>query len=324
MQRLFESCDVQEERSWLPVIVQTRTHSLRIAPVAYDCVKFILIRSGSSILISEFGQRLVRADDLIVLCATTLCGAIPAPTVSVSTAYVDPDYLLDQVLWSHADQLADRLAAESFVEEAHFYRAQVFKLPTDVARRVAHILDEIEATEQSDTDPFYRMQAHFSILLRLLGRLMPLNIKAPSKTHVFRTGQQLGSRARYSPMRKEALKLERELQANLSHRWTVLEMAETVHLSPRHLTRVFIDSLGRTPISYLRMLRAKEMSRLLRATDMTIADAGRTVGWTSRSHARESFIACIGMSPAEYRGRFGGRETDAWYRQTDEIVHQVS
>lgn len=48
-----------------------------MGPVAYDCVKVIVVRDGSAILFSEFGQKPVRPGDVILLAANTLCGSEP-------------------------------------------------------------------------------------------------------------------------------------------------------------------------------------------------------------------------------------------------------
>ncbi len=324
MERLREGLEDTDDHAWRPVEVQTRFHAAPVDPVAYDCVKFMLIRAGQVTLLSEFGKRLAVAGDFIVLCATTLCGAIPSPSVTVTTAYVDPDYLLDQVLWNNAEALGDRLAAQSLVDRTYHFRAQVFHLPSPIASQVAQILDGIESTRNEEEAAFFSVQSHFSLVLRLLLRLMPLTYHPRPGMHSFPARGDLRTQVKYAPVRREILAIEQALRADLSRRWTVQEMAKIVYLSPRHLTRVFTVALGRTPISYLRMLRAKEMSRLLRETQMSVAEAGRSVGWSSRSHAREAFIACIGMSPAEYRLRFGGLDTDAWYRRTDESSPQVS
>lgn len=78
-------------------------------------------------------------------------------------------------------------------------------------------------------------------------------------------------------------------------------LAEQVHLSPKQLSRIFVETYGKTPLAYLTMLRVEVMARLLRETDLTIAAAGRAVGWDSRSRAAEAFRQCVGVTPQRYR-----------------------
>ena len=88
---------------------------------------------------------------------------------------------------------------------------------------------------------------------------------------------------------------------NPAHAWTLRELANTVRLSPQQLVRVFADAFGKTPTAYLTMLRVQEMARLLRETDLSIAAAGKRVGWSSRSRASEAFTEHIGLNPSRYR-----------------------
>jgi hypothetical protein len=43
-----------------PVLARTQTVHRPIGPTAYDCVKIIVVREGSAVLYSEFGQKQVR------------------------------------------------------------------------------------------------------------------------------------------------------------------------------------------------------------------------------------------------------------------------
>lgn len=81
------------------------------------------------------------------------------------------------------------------------------------------------------------------------------------------------------------------------------ELAGYVHLSTSHLSKVFVDAFGKSPLAYLTMLRAEELARLLRATDMTVAAAGRMVGWRDPDYAGRQFRRCVGLTPRQYRLR---------------------
>lgn len=60
-----------------PVLARTSTVHRPVGPVAYDCVKVIVVRDGSAILFSEFGQKAVKVGDVILLGANVLCGSEP-------------------------------------------------------------------------------------------------------------------------------------------------------------------------------------------------------------------------------------------------------
>ena len=95
-----------------PLIVRTATISRARLPVAYDCVKVIVVRDGSAILFSEFGEQPVGPGDVILLGANTLCGSEPEGHITVTTIYADTDYVIDQVFWQHAGLLQDLVLAQ--------------------------------------------------------------------------------------------------------------------------------------------------------------------------------------------------------------------
>lgn len=93
--------DLGHERL-LPVLARTRSIYHPVGPVAYDCVKLIFVRHGSAILLSEFGERPVTIGDVIMLGASTLCGSEPEGSITVTTLYLDRDYVIDQVFGTAA------------------------------------------------------------------------------------------------------------------------------------------------------------------------------------------------------------------------------
>ena len=72
-------------------------------------------------------------------------------------------------------------------------------------------------------------------------------------------------------------------------------------MSVSQLVRVFTDAYGKTPVAFLTMIRAEELARLLRDTDLPIESAMRQVGWHSRGHAAQLFRQYVGITPIEYR-----------------------
>jgi AraC family transcriptional regulator len=94
-------CTSDDKGSYVPILARTRTIRAGIAPVAYDCVRLIFVRSGSAILLSEFGERPVAFGDVVALGSHTLCGSEPEESITVTTIYLGRDYLADQVFWQH-------------------------------------------------------------------------------------------------------------------------------------------------------------------------------------------------------------------------------
>ena len=110
---------------FVPIHANTRTIHRPVGPVAYDCVKLIVVRDGSAILFSEFGERPINVGDVVLLAANTLCGSEPEGHITVSTIYADADYVLDQLFWQHADLLCDRLDTQALADTIYTEPAQI-------------------------------------------------------------------------------------------------------------------------------------------------------------------------------------------------------
>lgn len=91
------------------------------------------------------------------------------------------------------------------------------------------------------------------------------------------------------------------LRSRLGEPWTLDALAAEVHLSRSQLVRSFDATVGMSPMAYLRKMRVERMARLLVSTDLSIAEAARSVGWKNQFHASQCFHAAYGVSPTEYR-----------------------
>lgn len=292
-----------ESPEFHPIIARTHTIHRPIDPVAYDCVKLIFVRHGSAILLSESGEKPVSVGDVIALGTNTLCGSEPEGSITATTLYLDRDYVIDQVFWQHAALLVDRWDARDFADELHSEPAQVLHLGKDRVGMLVPWLDELVALslDGPTAAKFYRLQALLFAVLDVVApyvRTTPTR-NSPTQRKSTRPGQP--RHRRFAPLRAEVRKAADLLRDAPAERWTLDRLAKTVHLSPAQLSRVFVDAYGKSPLAYLTMLRAEQMARLLRETDLTVEQAAREVGWSSRNHAARLFRQCVGVSPGRYR-----------------------
>lgn len=299
----MEALDTPDLDRFTPVVARTRSIHHPIAPVAYDCVKLIFVRAGSAILLSEFGERPVGAGDVVALGANTLCGSEPERSITVTTLYLDHDYVVDQVFWQYAALVADRWDAHDFAEQLYSEPAQILHLGEDRAGMLMPWLDELVALSIDGPSPerFYRLQA---LLFAVLDVVTPyVRTTATRRTVRQRKSIRPGlpRHRRFAPLRAEARAAAHLLREQPARRWTLGELADVVHLSPSQLGRVFIEAYGATPMTYLTTLRAERLARLLRDTDLPIEVAMGEVGWHSRGHAARLFRQAVGVTPARYR-----------------------
>lgn len=159
-------------RIYSPVVARSKTLYRAAAPVAYGCIQLIFIRHGSAIALSEFGERAVSFGDVIALGANTLFGGEPEGSVTVTTVYLDRDYVVDQVFWQHVTLLADRFQAQEFTDELYSEPAQILRLGEERAGMLMPWLDEVVPLSLDGPSPekFYRMQ---SLLFAVLDVIAP-------------------------------------------------------------------------------------------------------------------------------------------------------
>lgn len=280
-----------------PVIARTQALRMPQLPVAHDCMKLIFVRSGSAMLLGEFGELPVKLGDAVALGANTLCGSEPEGSITVTTLCLDRDFVIDQVFWQHSAFLADRWEAQDLADELYSEPAQILRLGEDRAKRMVPWLDELVALSLDRPSPakFYRLQA---LLFAVLDVIMPFVRTTPvrhSPTQRTVTRPGPSSPLRCAPLRTEARQAADLFHTRPEHRWTLHEIAAAVHLSPSQIGRVFVDAYGKTPMTYLATVRAEHLARLLRDTNLPIEPAMRQVGWHSRGHAARVFRQVVGV-----------------------------
>lgn len=299
----------RESVEYQVLLARTETVHRPIGPLAFDCVKVIIVRDGSAILFSEFGQKPVTVGDVVVLGPNVLCGSEPEGHVTVTTIYADTDYVIDQAFWQYARILHDKLDAPTFVRETFTEPAQIIRLGEDHVGLLMPWLDELVALSLYDVNErFHRMQALWS---SVIDRIAPhINVTE----HRVSPSQQAHTRPvhprvrQFAPVRSEAITVRETLERAIAEPWTLERLAGMVHLSTKQLSRIFTRAYGKTPRALLTMLRVEELARLLRETDLTIEQAGRQVGWHSRNRATEAFKQATGMTPSAYRRLRTARE----------------
>ncbi len=286
-----------------PITAVTGTDHRPIGPVAYDCVKVVVVRSGSAVLFSEFGQRPVNVGDVVLLGANVLCGTEPEDHVTVTTIYADTDYVVDQVFWQYVGLLQDRLDAQEFVATIYTEPAQILRLGEDRAGLLMPWLDELVALSIEDhpVENFHRMQALWFSITHVIAPHIKTSPIRTSSTQRATTWPTSPRHRRFAPLRREAHQAAELLRADPVRRWSVTDLANEVHLSKSQVGRVFVEAYGKSPIAYLTMLRTERMAGLLRATDESIAVIAREVGWADPDFAARQFRRSVGVTPSQYR-----------------------
>jgi AraC-like DNA-binding protein len=107
------------------------------------------------------------------------------------------------------------------------------------------------------------------------------------------------NRARDFP--KVFMQLEQALRQNLSHQWTVEEMAAIAGMGTTLFNEKVKGYTGFTPIIYLINIRISEAIKLLKKKDVSITDIALDTGFYSSQHFSTTFKKLTGYTPSEFR-----------------------
>jgi len=84
-------------------------------------------------------------------------------------------------------------------------------------------------------------------------------------------------------------------------------LAKLLGMSSRNFVRRFKAATGLTPVDYMQRLRLRAAKRLLEEAHASVQEISSSVGYTDVPFFRALFKRHTGMSPAEYRRRFGAK-----------------
>jgi AraC-like DNA-binding protein len=100
---------------------------------------------------------------------------------------------------------------------------------------------------------------------------------------------------------KTFMQLEQMLRQNLSHQWTVEEMAAVVGMGTTLFNEKVKSYSGFSPINYLINIRISEAIRLLKKKDISLTDIALDTGFYSSQHFSTTFKKLTGYTPSEFR-----------------------
>ena len=78
-------------------------------------------------------------------------------------------------------------------------------------------------------------------------------------------------------------------------------MSDMITVSPDYFTKMFKDSIGRTPIDYINGLRINRAMQMLATTDTSVNDISDQLGFSNSNYFHKIFKQYMDTSPAAYR-----------------------
>jgi len=94
------------------------------------------------------------------------------------------------------------------------------------------------------------------------------------------------------------------LADNLELDLSVEQLAERVHMSPRHFSRRFRRELKVSPAKYVETLRVERARSLIEEGEAKVIDIAQRCGFGDDERMRRAFLRQLKVSPAAYRERF--------------------
>ena len=200
--------------------------------------------------------------------------------------------------WAKADQLQASFpdakvdASKVLIEDGDILSAGGMMAWTDLGLRlIDRILGPtimIEAAQFFLIDPAGREQRHYSTF-------------TPRLAH--------GDEA--------ILKVQHKLQVDPARSITVPDLAREFSMEQRTFLRRFKAATDMTPTEYLQHLRIGKVREYLQFTNDPISRIAWAVGYGDAAAFRRLFVRLVGLSPSEYRRRFGIRSSGEFVRESD-------
>jgi transcriptional regulator GlxA family with amidase domain len=85
----------------------------------------------------------------------------------------------------------------------------------------------------------------------------------------------------------------------------VAAMVERSGLAERTFKRRFANATGLSPMAYVHTLRLEEAKQMLEGSDLPVEGVANEVGYEDTSFFGRLFRRKVGLTPAQYRRRFG-------------------
>ncbi len=115
----------------------------------------------------------------------------------------------------------------------------------------------------------------------------------------------------FQPDRQHTDKLIHDLQdwleKHVSQTFSMVTLAEKVHLSERQFKRRFKQATNESPLAYVQALRIEFAKQVLLLSNKPIAEVSRDSGYEDVRFFRQLFKRLTGLSPTDYRQKFALR-----------------
>lgn len=283
----------------LPLVAIEAVRARPVERVVFSHAKIVAVMQGRMMLESPAGKHELTAGDVLVLGAGVWCSAIPTPVVRTWTVYADESFLRSQASWLLPPAERVRTGMHPTVWDG---QAVVLRPGIAVLKEVDPLwrqMSLIVRTGASDLAAS-RLVGLFASATQFMIPALLHPERAVTAAEAMPIIPVLGRMT--APMTREQVRQAADLlRMQMAESWTVGRLAETVAVSPAHLSRLFTSVLGVAPMRYLTEIRLTEFARLIEETDLPLAVIARRVGWNDARVASVWFRRRYSVTPSQFR-----------------------
>lgn len=138
-----------------------------------------------------------------------------------------------------------------------------------------------------------------------LGRLFTESVSVGLVRHVMeRAGLPVGAqraKTRKKLAWRQSARLVRFVDENLATNISLHDLAQVASLPQDRLVRTFRNTFGVAPYRFVTYRRLERARRLLKSTDVSLAEVAAACGFTDQPHFTSMFGRAFGVTPGRYR-----------------------
>lgn len=131
-----------------------------------------------------------------------------------------------------------------------------------------------------------------------------LNIKLSIAKILLTIAEQIGGKKEIVDRKKQndiVYSILEYINNNLKDELRIETLAGVFSKSPRHLTRIFMETTGVSLGTYIRKQRIETAVKMLGETDFSLKEIAMQIGFSSEYNFSTAFRKCTGASPGAYR-----------------------
>lgn len=268
------------------ILVNSFDLDYEIKPHSHDFFELALIEGGNGEHLSFYGRQPLESGNLIIIRPGAWHGYVKCENLLVHNCCFDQQILQYELSWLRDDALMNFLLWVGPYMGGH--RGVL------IVSMQNYSLDECLANWHA----LGRIQ-NLSRRAETIGRLLIL------LECLARCGEGLDHlKQQTKPIHPAVIESIRLLESHIEKPWSLKNLADEIHLNHSYLVRLFKAEIGLTPMAYLNHCRLERSAGLL-LTPLPVSEVAALVGWFDPNLFARRFRMAYGLSPREYRKRFG-------------------